>query len=123
RWQDAKLTTAPNGVKDKKERLGMSLAGLQFLWQTSQFPQADRLLQDGLAHKEWGKHPARWRLAGKIAGRRDQTARALECLERALELGYAKLPEVIDLQAVRRDYGELLGHYQSLADAMVTLKV
>src|SRR5205085_3067607 len=116
-------TTALDGIKDEKERLGLSLAGLRFLWQTGQLPQADKLLRDLLAHKEWGKHAALWRLAGKIAGRRDQTARALECLERALELEYAKLPEVIDLQAVRRDYGELLGHYQSLTDAMVTLKV
>ncbi len=117
------LTTALDGIQDDKERLGMSLAGLQFLWHTNQLPQADKLLQELLAHKEWGKHAALWRLAGKIAGKRDQTARALECLERALELEYAKLPEVIDLQAVRRDYGELLGHYQNLADAMVTLKV
>src|SRR5262249_56346867 len=76
-----------------------------------------------LAHQEWGQRAALWRLAGKLAGRRDRTARALECLEKALELEYAQLPEVIDLQAVRRDYGALLGHYQSLADAMVTLKV
>src|SRR5581483_10715862 len=90
------LTTALQGISDEKERLGMSLAGIQFLQQTGQLPQADKLLSEVLAHKEWGKSAALWRLAGKLAGRRDLTARAMECLEKALELEYAKLPEVID---------------------------
>jgi ferric-dicitrate binding protein FerR (iron transport regulator) len=117
------LARTLHGIKEDKERLGMSLAAIQFLWQTAQLPQTDKLLQEVLAHKEWAQHAALWRLAAALAERRDQSARALECLEKALELEYAKLPEVIDLQAVRRDYGKLLGHYQSLADAMVTLKV
>jgi ferric-dicitrate binding protein FerR (iron transport regulator) len=117
------LARALHGIKEDKERLGMSLAGIQFLWQTGQLPQTDKLLQEVLAHKEWGQQAALWRLAAALAERRDQSARALECLEMALALEYAKLPEVIDLQAVRRDYGKLLGHYQNLADAMVTLKV
>ncbi|HYT90962.1 MAG TPA: hypothetical protein VEL76_19785, partial [Gemmataceae bacterium] len=117
------LTIALDGIGEEKERLTMRLGGLQFLWQTSQLPQADQLLQTVLSDGKSGKEPALWRLAAALAEKRDQPARSLECLERALDLEYGKLPEVVDLRSVRQDYGKLLGHYQSLADAMVTLKV
>ncbi|HYT93743.1 MAG TPA: hypothetical protein VEL76_33800, partial [Gemmataceae bacterium] len=61
--------------------------------------------------------------AADLATKRDMTARALECLEKALDAEYASLPEVVDLKTVRREYGQLLSHYQNLANAMVTLKV
>jgi tetratricopeptide (TPR) repeat protein len=117
------LASALHGIADEDERLGLSVAGVQFLWETAQLPQADRLLRELLAHKEWGRRSALWRLAGYVAVRRDQTARAPECLERALELEHAEAPEAVDVLALRQDYGGLLAHYQTLADAMVTLKM
>jgi tetratricopeptide (TPR) repeat protein len=51
------------------------------------------------------------------------TSRSLECLERALDAEFQKLPETIDVQAVRQEYGRLLGHYQGLVDAMNALNV
>src|SRR5206468_3352138 len=44
-------------------------------------------------------------------------------LERALDLEYQQLPEVINLEPLRSDYGRLLNHYQSLANAVIALKV
>src|SRR5262249_35535342 len=107
----------------EKERAGMTLAGIRFCWQTGQLPEADRLLTGLLKDPKQAEQPALWRLAAEIASKRDMTARRLEDLERALDAEYRKLPEVIDLTAMRRDYGKLLAHYQSLADAMVTLKL
>lgn len=101
----------------------MSLAGIQFLWQTAQLPQADKWLEEVLRHPTWGKRASLWRLAAALAEHRDLPARALECLETALELEYAARPPVIDLQAVRRDYAELLGRYQDLADTVVTFRM
>jgi thioredoxin-like negative regulator of GroEL len=106
-----------------KERLPLQLAGVEFLWQTGQLASADRLLRQMLDEPANAKRPALWRLAAQLAGQRDLPARQLECLEKALDAEYRDLPAVINLQQVRTDYGGLLDHYQSLAQALVTLKV
>lgn len=49
--------------------------------------------------------------------------RALACLEKTLEAEFRHRPEVIDLKTVREEYGKLLGHYEKLAEAMLTLKL
>jgi tetratricopeptide (TPR) repeat protein len=49
-------------------------------------------------------------------------ASALERMEKAMDLEFAELPEVVNLQAVRRDYAALLGRYRQLADAIATLQ-
>src|SRR5262249_25425324 len=59
----------------------------------------------------------------KLATDREQHARRLECLEKALALEFASLPEVINLDEVRRDYGELLDEYERLARSLSTLKL
>jgi Tfp pilus assembly protein PilF len=117
------LGTALDGIKDDKERRGMTLAAVEFLMETGQFAEADRLLQTLLDDPELAKKPGLWRLAQRLAERRDQPAREFECLERALEAEYRSLPEVINLREVRADYARLLGHYQDLANALERLKV
>ncbi len=117
------LGLALEGLKDEKERAAMTLAGVHFLRETGQFPEADRLLQRLLAEPRQAERPELWRLASEIAGERDRSARAIECLEKTWDLQARHLPEVIDLEAVRADHGRLLAHYQHLADAMVALKL
>jgi tetratricopeptide (TPR) repeat protein len=113
---------ATGGIADEKERLAMTLAGFDFLWETGQLAQADAVLQKLLDDK-LARRPELWRLAAQLAERRGLKARELECLERALDAEYRDLPEVINLEAVRRDYRRLLEHYQTLADSMVALKL
>ncbi len=117
------LGPALDGIKDDKERRGMTLAAVEFLMETGQFAEADRLLRALLDDPELAKRGELWRLAASLAERRDQPAREFECLERALDAEYRDLPEVINLQAVRDDYARLLGHYQDLANALERLKV
>src|SRR5262249_51915846 len=105
------------------ERTGMLMAGIDFLWHTRQVGHADDLLQQLRDDKDLAKRPGLWRLGEKVADHPQQNERSPEGPERGLELEYAKLPPVIDLQTVRKEYGKLLGHYEKLADAMVTLKV
>jgi tetratricopeptide (TPR) repeat protein len=107
----------------EKEHLGMTLAGIAFLSETGQLPQADKLLQTLLDDPKLAKQPSLWRLAAKLAERRDLPSRELECLEMALEMEYQQLPEIVDLEAVRSEYGRLLEHYQNLATSVKTLKV
>ena len=70
----------------------------------------------------WAKEPELWRLGSRIAEQRGRKARRLEFLERALDLEFAQLPDVIDGEQVKKEYGMLLDHYQSLAEALVALK-
>jgi hypothetical protein len=125
------------GSKDK-ERVPMLLAGIDFFRETGQWAEADRILEGLLKEDKLNKRPGLWRLALDLAEKRDRNARALECLEKALDREYVQLGEVskdlqgsktrpgawvLDLEKVRGDYGKLLGQYQTLADAMVTLKI
>jgi Tfp pilus assembly protein PilF len=132
-WQCWQLDDAPQadqllhmalpGIKNAKERHGLQLAGVLFYKNTKQLPQADQLLGKLLADPEQGQKPGLWRLAAHIAADRKQIGRAMECLEKALDLEFKNLPEVINLSQVREDYSKLLDHYKNMADAIVALKV
>ncbi len=65
--------------------------------------------------------PALWRLAAQLAERRGREAQAIAYLEKALALEYPQLPEVIDLQSWRNDYGKLLDNYLRLAQSAKSL--
>src|SRR5262249_46460689 len=104
-------------------RLPMTLAGLGFLWDSGQYPEADRLLTKLMEDPKLAAKSALWRLGTRLAEKRDLTSRGLACLEQALAAEFAHLPEGVDLKTVRGDYGKLLEHYQGLADAMVALQV
>ncbi|MFO0844244.1 MAG: VIT and VWA domain-containing protein [Gemmataceae bacterium] len=106
-----------------KEGLALHLAGLSFLMQTGQQAACEPLLTALLGDAEHAKLPGLWRLAARVASEREQHARRLECLERALALEYAQPPEVINLDEVRRDYGGLLDEYERLARSLATLKL
>jgi ferric-dicitrate binding protein FerR (iron transport regulator)/tetratricopeptide (TPR) repeat protein len=117
------LAAALDGIGDEDERLLTTLSAVGFLWQTGQYPEADARLRPLLDNDKLAGQPALWRMAGRVADARGQTARSIECLERALALEYQDLPDVINLEEVRRDYGRLLDHYASLARAVVVLKI
>jgi ferric-dicitrate binding protein FerR (iron transport regulator) len=112
-----------DGARPAKEDLSLALAGLEFLWGTGQLAEAEQLLGGLLADAELAREPVLWRLARKLAGQRDMPGRELECLERALDLEFLRPPEVIDLQQVRQEYGELLNRYQAQAETLVTLRL
>jgi tetratricopeptide (TPR) repeat protein len=103
------------------QRLPVTVAAVEYLWSTHQFEQADRLVQPLLADATFAQRPSLWRLGARLAAQRKDTARQFACLEKALDLEYQHLPDVIDLQPVRQEYGALLGHYTELARAMALL--
>jgi ferric-dicitrate binding protein FerR (iron transport regulator) len=117
------LATALDGIADADERSALAVAAFLFMRETGQLPEADRLLQTLLADARLARRSVLWRLGHELAQQRDMPARAIECLEKALALEAEHPPEVIDLEATRKDYGALLAHYQGLADAMVALKL
>lgn len=98
------------------------VGGLEYLCHTGQFARADLLLQEILKDKEFSGRAAAWRLSFTLAQRRGLLARASAALEKAMDLEYRALPEVINLHTVRADYGNLLQHYQQLATALSMLE-
>jgi tetratricopeptide (TPR) repeat protein len=117
------LAAALDDIGDEDDRVLTTLAAVGFLYQTSQHADADARLRPLLEDKDLAGLPALWRMAGRIAEARGLTARSIECLERALALEYRDLPEIINLEEVRRDYGRLLDHYTSLARAVTAMKI
>jgi hypothetical protein len=109
------------GCPAGKDGRALRAAGLAYLWETRQLADADALLQrlQGDASEE--ERAVLLRLAANIASQRDQPARELEFLERALDAEFTRLPDVIDLQSVRSEYERLLKHYQTQAEALVSL--
>jgi tetratricopeptide (TPR) repeat protein len=116
------LTVALDKVDDK-ERLALTIAVVEFQIEAAQLAEADETLRKLLDDAKLAKRGDLWRLAGKVAEQRDQPARELECLERALDVEYDNLPEVINVRQVAGDYERLLKHYRELADSMVTLRL
>jgi ferric-dicitrate binding protein FerR (iron transport regulator)/tetratricopeptide (TPR) repeat protein len=117
------LADALRNPADDVERLGASVAALEFLMGTNQPAEADALLQSLLAQPQFASKPMLWRLGARIADQRNLTAQSIASLEKALDLEYRDLPKVINLQQVRQDYGTLLNHYQWLAGAVTILKI
>jgi ferric-dicitrate binding protein FerR (iron transport regulator)/tetratricopeptide (TPR) repeat protein len=104
------------------ERLPLTLVGIEFLGQTGQVARADVLLQPLLTDAKLAENLSLWRLAAAITQRRGMLARSAAYLEKALDLEYRQLPDVVNLEAVRSDYGSLLEHYQKLASAVTILE-
>jgi ferric-dicitrate binding protein FerR (iron transport regulator) len=118
---DNLLTLALDGPANPDERTEATLSAIAFLWHTNRLARADELVTRLLADEKLARQPGLWRLAGRLADRRDLPDRSMICLEKALDLEYQELPDVIDLESWRRDYGTLLGHYQRLAAASLVL--
>ncbi|HEV3146454.1 MAG TPA: hypothetical protein VGZ47_21385, partial [Gemmataceae bacterium] len=79
------------------------------LWhQLGQTAAAQEWLDELLGDPHLAKQPGLWRLAAELAIKRGQPFRQNECLEKALDLEFAHLPETVDVQQLREDYGTLL---------------
>jgi len=106
----------------ENQRLATSLAQIEYLYHTGQYPRADAIMEVLLADEKYSKYPELWRLGSTIAGARGMVATALQRFERAVEMDYKDMPEVVNLETVRQDYSQLLAKYQQLADAIATLE-
>jgi tetratricopeptide (TPR) repeat protein len=107
------MSGAPEG-----ERLGLTLARIEFFRQTQQLPRADALLKSLLADKRYTGSPALWYLAEVIADARGMTARAIGLRQKALEIELEHPPEKVDIEVIREDFGRLLARYEKLAKAI-----
>src|SRR5262249_11531010 len=114
------LGLALDGSSSPVDRRLTTLAAFEYRWSVGDLPQAEVLLRSLLA-ESLADEPGPWRLAGRLAEQRAQESTAAAALERALALEYRQLPETVDLQGLRQDYGRLLNHYRRMADAAAEL--
>jgi ferric-dicitrate binding protein FerR (iron transport regulator) len=115
---DALVAATLQNLSDDRERLTATLAAIEYCWQFNQFAQIDKLLPRLLEHESFAQHASLWRLAAMLANHREQKARSIDYLERALDIEFRHPPATIDLQAVRSDYSAVLSHYQTEALAL-----
>jgi tetratricopeptide (TPR) repeat protein len=116
--QTLALAACPAGP----ERTLARLAVAQHLAQKQQYVRADVLLQLVLAEEPFNQDSTLWRMAATLAEHRNLKARAVACLDHALELEFRDLPPVIHLKSVRSDYLRLLQQYQEVANALALLE-
>lgn len=115
---DSALANVPND-----EKAQTTLAAIQFLQNTGRHDRADVLVRELLSNEVYALAPGLWRLASEVADNRRDPVRSIVCLEKALDLEFARMPEVFDVQPIRNDYGRLLSHYEWLADSAKALNV
>ncbi len=96
---------------------------MEYLFAVEDFEQADSRVREVLEIKPLQQVPSIWRLAGKIAERRGERIRQFDCLEKALDLEFSRMPAVFNVEPIRRDYAALLNHYEWLAEAARGLHV
>jgi tetratricopeptide (TPR) repeat protein len=106
-----------------KDQVPLLAVVLDFLEETGQLTAADELLQAFLGKPALARDPRVLRRAYQLAHRRDLPRLEQEYLERLLDAEFQDLPEVVDLESVRREYGDLLHRYESQAKAMQALGI
>ncbi len=102
-------------------RVAVTLAAVQYYWHAGSMTRARTLVDRLLEDDRYAEVASIWTLASALADREGATARAVLCQERALDLQFAELPDVVDLNLVRQQYGSLLARFQQLATAVDAL--
>jgi hypothetical protein len=112
-------------VKDRslKEYPSAALLGLEYLRHADRLAEAAAKLRGWLTEPEAARTPSLWRLGSELALEHHELGEAAAYLEKALDLEYQQLPEVINVEAVRAGYSPLMDLYQQLADAVVAWKI
>jgi len=100
------------------EKLATTLAVIEFHIRNNQHKQAEALLDTLLKDAPLSEDANLWFLAAALAGMQKPTMRSVLLYDKALEIAYRKLPEVINVQQVRSEYGQLLASYQQILAAM-----
>lgn len=106
----------------KDQHLPTLLASIEYLWHTNQQARAEVMIETLLADKRYNKISSVWRLGAAIGARRQKLARSLACQEKAIEIEFANLPDIVNLRMVRNEFSQLLNQYQQLAAAIATLE-
>jgi tetratricopeptide (TPR) repeat protein len=89
-----------------------------YLLSSNQSAAAATILKQLLDDPRQADDPSLWWSAATAAQRQGMLARAAECLDRAVDLEFQRLPPVVNVAAVRQQYSALLNAYRQLAAAL-----
>jgi predicted Zn-dependent protease len=120
---DALIGIALERLTDDSERLATSLAAIEYYWQSNQYEPIDKVLQPLLASPAFAARPSLWRLSAMLYQERGMKAKSSLSLERALDIEYQQPPAILNVQAVRNDYGALLAQYQQESQTLAARKL
>jgi Tfp pilus assembly protein PilF len=104
------------------ERPDVTLLAAEYLRQRKLYNRADALLTPVLQDERFKASTQLWRFAAELANQRGKKASALSRQERALDLEFAQLPDLVNLESIRRDYSDLMNRYEQVVDASATLE-
>jgi predicted Zn-dependent protease len=96
-----------------------ALRAAGYLMGQNRYAQAESFILPLLRAEGWSQLPGLWRKASEIASKQNDEPLSVARLERALLLEYETLPDLINLQDIRTNYGALLSRMESLAAAKV----
>lgn len=105
-----------------ENRFNLSMLGVSYLWGADQPARAQEIIETLLENETYAAYPELWRLLAEIAAQQGKLARSLGAHEQAMELAYKEADGVVNLQAVRQEYSQLLSRYEQLANAVATLE-
>jgi tetratricopeptide (TPR) repeat protein len=114
---DALLRVRDKGV----ERTEWTLSLLEYRIARGQWDEAERLLVELLDDPKQARRPGLWRLGYAVSANRNKHSRAVERLERALDLEYTQVFGVLNIEEVRHDYQVVLAHFAKQAEALRVL--
>jgi tetratricopeptide (TPR) repeat protein len=96
-------------------------ASAVYFMKSKQLTRAEAALQPLLDEAPFKHWPAFWRWAEAIASERQQAGRGVQCLEKALDLEFRGGSPIVDLAAVRGDYGRLLMQYSNAIEGLAVV--
>jgi len=114
----ADVMAKPAQRAGEARRLPLALAALQYHWQAQQWDRAEKVLAGLLADERLAGEPDLWRLAARIARERQDLPAVAARLDRAADLDYARLRQVVRMDALRDDYAEVLAAWRGAAGAI-----
>jgi ferric-dicitrate binding protein FerR (iron transport regulator) len=104
-----------------RSRIATTMSVVEVLWHQGHHARAESLVEALLEQERFQDSASLWRLGAYLADAQGAVARGVLRQERALDLAFDDLPEIVNLSIVRQEYGNLLARFQQLATAVEAL--
>jgi tetratricopeptide (TPR) repeat protein len=107
------------GELDLDEHPYVAVAGLSYARQAEDWATAEKCLQALLRDDQRLRMAGLWRQASDIAAQLGDEDESLRRYEQAIELEFADLPDMINLEQFRQEYGPVLARLEEFAQTRV----
>lgn len=101
---------------DLDSRPDLLLSGLGCLTGIGEWSQADDFIRRLMRREQAASHAALWRTASQIAAELGDQDESLRRLQQAMRIEFAHLPDTVNLESLRKSYGELFDRFTVFAE-------